>query len=150
MASFQFRLARALDWYRKQCQIEENRLRLCTERAAQAKAMIERHQTEVARRHRELIDSPTINAQELGAWGSFQRRANNVEAQLRQKSLKSDELVTRQRGVVQIAQRRLRLIEKLRERRFAEHRYEAERQLEELASESHLAAFARSLSDPSA
>ena len=58
MAPFYFRLAKVLDWYRKQSQIEEQKLRFCSERAAQAKTEIERHQRDVLARQMELIRSP--------------------------------------------------------------------------------------------
>jgi hypothetical protein len=146
MAPFRFRLARVLEWYRKQSQIEEERLRLCTEQAIQAIAAVERHQRDVLARQMELIQSPEPQTHELAALEPFRRRAKQHEAQLIRKCHSSTQEADLQRGVAQAAQRRLRLVEKLRDRRLSEHSYEADRELEELATETHLAGFARNLS----
>lgn len=148
MASFHFRLARVLEWYRKKCRLEESRLSIFIESAARAKTEIELHKEEVLRRRMEVIRSPGIEVFELAALDAFCRQAKRRELQLRQKSQASDQAVERQRKVVQIAQQRLRLVEKLRDRRFEEHRFQDERDLEQLASETWLAAFARDLNDP--
>lgn len=150
MLAFRFRLARVLEWYRKQSQIEGERLRLCAEYAAQARAELERHRKNVLDRQMELIRSPRPDARELAALEPFHRRAKQHEIQLKQQCRQSEQALERQRAIAQVAQRRLRLVENLRDRRLSEHQYEADRELEELASETHLAAFARALTAKSA
>jgi len=95
-----------------------------------------------------LIKSSDIQAFELAALGSFCRQAKKRETQLREHWQMKQKSLEDQRKVVLAAQRRLRLVEKLRDRRLEEHRYEEARELEELASESYLAGFARDLNDP--
>lgn len=143
MTQFHFRLARVLEWYRKQCQIEEERLRLCTERATQARTALERHQKSVLARQMEVLQSPQPQVRELAALVPFRNRAKQHEVQLRQKYQRCEQEADQQRAVALAAQRRLRLVEKLRDRRLSEHQYEADRELEELASEAHLAGLAR-------
>lgn len=147
MAPFRFRLARVLDWYGKQSRIEEQRLRVCVERSVQAKAEIESHQKDVLSRQMELIQSPRPQVGELAALGPYYRGATRQEARLREKCVKSEQEVDRQRDIALQSQRRQRLVEKLRERMLADHQYESERELEELASETHLAGLARTLND---
>jgi hypothetical protein len=145
MAPYRFRLARVLDWYRRQSQVEEERLRLCAERAAHSKAEIEGHERNVLALQMELIQSSRPKAHELASLEPFRRGAKQQEVRLRENCRKNEQELARQRGVAQAAQRRVKLVENLRDRRFSEYQYEADRELEELASESHLAGFARAL-----
>jgi hypothetical protein len=66
---------------------------------------------------------------------------------LREKCTKSQQELDRQRDIALLSQRRQRLVEKLRDRMLSEYQYEADRELEELASESHLAGLARTVND---
>ena len=147
MAPFRFRLARVLDWYGKQSQIEEQRLRICVERSVQAKAEIECHRKDVLSRQMELIQSPRPEVGELTALEPYYRGANRHEAKLRENCGKCEQELDRQREIARLSQRRLRLVEKLRDRVLSEYQYESDRELEELASETHLAGLARTLND---
>jgi hypothetical protein len=150
MAPFRFRLARVLDWYAKQSRIEEERLRVCAEQAARAKAEVESHQKDVLSRQMELIQSPRPQVSELAALGPYFRAANRREARLREQCTARERELDLQRDIARLAQRRQRLVEKLRDRMVSEYQYEADRELEELASETHLAGLARraGASDP--
>ena len=145
MPPFRFRLARVLDWYRRQLLLEEERLSVCVRLAAADAAAIEKHSRELLAREMEVIRSPDIRAFELVALAASRRRAREQEEHLRRKKRDSDQALSQQRAAAQAAQQRLRLIEKLYQRRLNEHSYEAARELEQLASESHLASFARGL-----
>ena len=150
MTAFRFRLARVLDWYRNQSQIEEERLRVSTDRAVQARMEFERHQNDVIARQMELIQSPQPRASELAALDPFRRKAQQMEVQLHQKCRNDEQAMDNQRRITLAAQRRVRLVEKLRDRRLSEYQYEADKELEQLASETHLAGVARTLNDKSA
>ena len=147
MDPFQFRLARVLDWYQERCRLEENRLRVVAELAARAESAIYLHRNEVRAHQTELFQLQYLHAFELTALGSFCRRARKREAQLIEHWEKSKSSVENQRKVVLAAQQRLQLLEKLHDRRLAEYRYQEARELEELASESYLAAFVRCLNE---
>ena len=124
MTQFRFRLARVLDWYKKQSDLETEHLRVCVERVAQTKGQIERHASDVLARQMELISSPEPGALELASLGPFRRQAKQHELQLLRTLQRCEQDLERQRGICQLAQRRLRLVEKLRERRLADHEYE--------------------------
>jgi hypothetical protein len=147
MARFQFRLARVLGWYQERCRLEENRLNLLAELAARAESEIELHRKEVRAHQTEVIRSQNIYAFELTALNSFCRQAKKREAELSERWENSRSSLENQRKVVLTAQRRVQLVEKLHDRRLAEHQYQEVRELEELASESYLAAFVRGLSE---
>jgi hypothetical protein len=93
----------------------------------------------------ELIRAPHIRGSELATLASFRDRAKRQEARLQRNFRQCEEALELQRKAVQAASLRLRLVEKLHDRRTEEHRCQASRELEELASESYLAAFARNL-----
>jgi flagellar export protein FliJ len=127
--------------------MEENRLATLAESSSRAGFELENHKKEVLARQMELIQSPNVRAFELAALGSFTSRAKKREVQLGEICQAANKSLESQRKVVQAAQQRLQLLEKLRDRRFEEYRYRENRELEELASESYLAAFARAIND---
>lgn len=145
MGPFRFRLAKVMDWYEKQSRLEAERLRMAAEQVVQTKVEIVNHQNQVRAHQMEVLSRPNPDARELALLPSFQRGAKRQEHRLQQKLRQNEEETERQRAVTQAAQRRLRLIEKLRERRLAEHQYEFGRELEDLASEAYLARYARGL-----
>ena len=147
MASFHFQLARVLDWYRTQCRLEEERLRLYAAAVARAQDERERHRRDSLALRLEVIRSSKIEASDLAALESFGHRARQLDLRLGQKCRETAQALEQQRGVALNAQRRLRLIEKLRDRRLSEYEYESARELEALASETFLASFARGLSE---
>ena len=143
--SFRFRLAKVLEWYEKQCETEREKLRQATEIARMAREAIDRHQREVLARRTEVIQAKHPDANELAALGPFLLRAKKIEAHLLRNAEAAEKEIVHQRAVVQQAEIRRQLVEKLRERKMAEHQYEADKALEELAAESHLAGFARAM-----
>jgi hypothetical protein len=147
MPPFRFRLGKVLEWYRKQSELEGQRLCVCAERSARAKAEIGSYRRDVLARRTEIIRSSSPQPLELAALGPFLHAAKQRELLLREKCQKAEMDLEKQRGVSLAAQRRLLLFEKLRDRQLTEHDYEASRELEELASESYLAGFARTLSN---
>ena len=147
MVPFRFQLERVLEWYRTQASLEEERLRLCANAAAHAVAEMEHHRRDSLARQMEVLRSAKIQASELAALGAFRRRAKQLDRELGEKCQKTGQALEQQRGVAMVAQRRLRLIEKLRDRRLAEHEYETARELEALASETFLAAYARGMTE---
>ncbi|HVY91989.1 MAG TPA: hypothetical protein VHA14_04535 [Bryobacteraceae bacterium] len=147
MGPFRFRLARVMDWYEKQSHLEAEKLRLCAEQVVRTQMEIEQHKKDVLTHQMELLAKPNPDPHELAALGPFQQGAKKKERLLVRKLKKSEEATEQQREISQAAQRRLRLIEKLRDRRLAEHTYVFDRELEEIASEAYLARYARALQD---
>jgi hypothetical protein len=142
---FRFRLGRVLDWYGKTSRIEESRLHLCAEQVARARTELESHRQQVVDHQNELIGSPALHASHLAALDSFRRGAKKRDNALAARLTESERGLARQRSVTQAAQTRFRLVEKLRERSFSEYVLESNRELEQLASETHLASIARAL-----
>jgi flagellar export protein FliJ len=150
MARFHDRLARVFEWYQERCRLEENRFGMLMESAARAQSEIEAHRKEVLAQQMELIQSPNPRASELAALGSFCRQAKKREARLREDWQLKVRSLESQRKIVLAARQRVQLVEKLRGRRLNEFRYQEARELEELASETYLASFARGLNENNA
>jgi flagellar export protein FliJ len=136
MSGFKFRLARVLDWYEEQCKAEENRLQSVMAALESIKRSIE----EVCRKRASAeagIHSGSVSPSDLTALASFQDHSRRHEARLSAESVKCGMAVELQRKAVQDARRKVRLMEKLRERRLAEHTYAVARELEQLAADAY-------------
>jgi hypothetical protein len=143
MRAFEFPLRRALAWRRTQLGLEEDKLRkfgaaLEELRLAAAKADLVRSRAEQTVR-----EATQIEASELWALGAYRRRLIAQKQTLVQRQRECEQQIAGQRHVVLEAQRRCRLLEKLEERRRAEWRVEMDRETENLAAESYLAAWNR-------
>jgi len=139
MRSFKFSLERVLDWYGNQFQLEQARL-------ATAMASLHAIQQNIARFHaeclsveRDIIGRRDIPGRDFPALGLYRLRARKLEHEFTRELQRREQAMRDQMQRVQEAQRRVRLIEKLRERRQAEHRYLEEKEIEALAAEAFLA-----------
>ena len=137
MATFQFRLQRVLEWYQTQCDVEENRLALCLAALNKVQESIARLQAESLSTERDVISGSSISGRDLASLGLYRLRARIQAAELEQERVRRSREVDAQMSVVQKAQRRLRLVEKLRDRRLSEHLYAEDRALETLAAEAY-------------
>jgi flagellar export protein FliJ len=139
MQRFQFRLDRVLEWRRKKCRIEEGRLAECLGLVRTAERKIAQLQAERAAIERELLERSAIPAVDFLNLGRYRLRADKEHTaaaeERRQRLLSAAE----QRARVQAARQRVKLLEKMRDRRFEEHTAAAGRELENLAAEAYLA-----------
>jgi len=138
MASFQFRLDRVLDWYRTQLQLEESRLAACLAALNLLQERIARLQAERLSVERDVISTVPILACDLASLGFYRLRAKKEAAEMDDARVRQERTLRDQQTAVQAAQRRVRLVEKLRDRRLSEHRWVEDRALENLAAEAYL------------
>lgn len=143
MAKFRFHLDRVLDWYRKEFQLEANRLALCVSQCQENEQRIDRLRADLLATERAVISQPTVNARELAALTPYRLRSKEEELNLIALSHKLEEALASQKDRYQAADRRVRLMEKLRERRLTEHQTAEALELENAASDSFLAGYAR-------
>lgn len=139
MSAFRFPLERVLGWRRAQLEIEEARYR---ERRA-ALAALERES--------EALEASGVEAQarvrgwhplsgaDLAALDGFRRGLRTRRQQIAVQRARCVSALEAQSKAMLEAQRRCRLLERLRERREAEWRAATDHALEELAGESYLA-----------
>jgi len=143
MRSFRFRLDRVLEWYRKKRRMEESRLAACLDLVRGVESRIALLAAERAAIERELLARAAIPAADFANLGRYRLRANKEELELqverRRRLTEADE----QRARVRRAQQRVKLVEKMRERRLEEYTAAAGRELENLAAEAFLARWSR-------
>jgi flagellar export protein FliJ len=142
MQTFRFRLARVLEWYTRQYELEERRLTALLAALADAKAAIAALLAERLSVERELLSRKSIPASDFAALGLYRLGARKRESELNGVRERCQADVEAQRLKLRAAERRVRLVEKLRERRLAEYTYEESRELEELASDAYFAKWA--------
>jgi flagellar export protein FliJ len=142
MQTFRFRLAKVLEWYTRQYELEERRLTACLTALADAKAAIASMLAERLSVEGEMLARKSIPANDLAALGLYRLGAKKRELELHGVRERCQADVEAQRLKLRDAERRLRLVEKLRERRVAEYTYAETRELEELASDAYFAKWA--------
>jgi flagellar biosynthesis chaperone FliJ len=142
MQTFRFRLDRVLEWYRYQYELEERRLTVCLAALADSQKAIALLQAERLSVERDVVSRTAIPSRDFVALGLYRLRAKQRELELNAARDRCQGAVDGQRAKLRAAQRRLRLLEKLRERRVAEYVYAEARELEELASDAFFCKWA--------
>jgi flagellar export protein FliJ len=138
MQRFQFRLERVLDWQVKVCHLEEEKLRQWRQAVAETENRLERLKADSLATEKESLRQQAIPAEDLKALARYRSSVIHSERQLRSLREKQLEATEQQLDQLSRARQRLRIIEKLRERAFSEHRVAVDREVEALALESHL------------
>jgi flagellar export protein FliJ len=139
MRSFQFSLERVLSWRRTELRSEEARLApLVAERGR-----LEAAYADIVRAHahaqEDLLASGPVNGAELEALAHYRIHLEKQKIAVAQKAQQCREGIGAQQVRIVEAQRRARLLEKLRERRLEEWRNIADREMENFAGEAFLA-----------
>lgn len=139
MQRFEFPLEKVRSWRQSELQAEEARLaplvaeqvRLeeCRRQIADARATADR----------ELLAAATVEGFDLEALARYRVGLENRRAGIERELAGCRDAMARQRARIMEAHRRLRLLEKLRERRFGEWQTAWERELNAFASEGYLA-----------
>jgi hypothetical protein len=143
--AFRFRLSRVLEWYGHQFQMEAGRLRQSAERSANAHAELARHRQSRLANETQLLRLESLGGNDLRARELYRKRSLLQESHLIRVCHDADRDLETQRAATLAAQRKVRLVEKLRDRKRDEFNYLASRDLEEVAADSWLAGFARNL-----
>jgi len=142
MQTFRFRLEKVLEWYTRQYEQEERRLTVCLASLADARKAIASLQAERLSIESDMLSRTAIPAGDFVALGLYRLGARKRELELNSVRERCQAEVAAQRIKLQAAERRVRLLQKLRERREAEHTYAESRELEELAADSFFAKWA--------
>jgi len=143
MQRFQFSPERTLAVRRLQREQERAALLKChAERAAIAR------QEQAIRAERQSVEeaiarSLTIDASQVGTLAGWQARVRAALTHIAGMIRQADERIAQQQARLQEAERRVKLLERLRERRLAAWQTEADREREALAAEAYLARLIR-------
>lgn len=143
MNAFRFPLERALEWRRRQLEIEENRFK----QQAAALANLDRARADLEstaiRAELQVRGWAPLLGQDLTALAGFRADVKTKEEALAGRRAECQRQLEAQQRLMLEARRRYRLLEKLRERRWQEWRAAADREIEQFAAENYLAGLVR-------
>jgi len=143
MQPYQFPLGRVLAWRRTQLDLEESKLRQMAAAIEELRLAAVRLNLAKGRAEQAVSQAPVVAAGDLWALAAYRQRLMAELQTLAARKKTAEQRRAEQRAKVVEAQRQCRLLEKLDERRRAEWRRAADRELESLADESFLAAWNR-------
>jgi hypothetical protein len=143
MRRFKFRLETVLGWRRLHLELEETKLQRLFEELRQLDLAEDRLDAEKAEADRAVLYSASVEAQDLAALDRHRLHVAREKERLRKERADCRRRITAQQQQVVKAERDVRLLEKLRERRLAEWQTAADREQEALASELFLARWHR-------
>jgi hypothetical protein len=139
MNTFRFSLERVLDWRRVQLEIEESNYR----KQLAGLAEMDRQREELRASGRAAEEQvrvwERVAGRELQGLGGFRTRVQTLERGMHTARVAACRRLAAQQNLMLEASRRVRLLERLKERRLAEWRAGFEKELEENAAESYLA-----------
>jgi len=143
MKAFLFPLEKALDWRRIQLELEEARYK----QQVAALAGLDRRRAEIEasgiRAEIQVREWRPIEASDLTALGSFRLYVKSQESEIARLRFEAAQKLAEQQKLMLEARRRFRLLERLKQRRFAEWTASGNREVEDIAAENYLARWGR-------
>jgi flagellar export protein FliJ len=142
--SFHFPLQRVLDWRTLQMRTEEERLAAFQHSLA---VLIHRENALVAAELKtqvSLLKLPLISGPDLQSLAAFQARMKTERVALKAKRVQCEAQIAEQRKRLLKARRDLRVLEKLKERRWKSWTYLTQREIESTAAEAYISRWIRS------
>jgi flagellar export protein FliJ len=139
MKAFEFRLQRILDFRLQQAEVERAGLQKLLAQLRQLDDEAHNLQNQILDARQDAERRPSLTGGDFLALAQFEgfvvRRTTFIDSQRQQ----LQPLIERQRAVTIEAERNVKLIERLRERKLREWAAARDKELDELAADSHLA-----------
>jgi flagellar export protein FliJ len=138
LKSFRFPLQKILEWWRTQLELAESRMKRLNaelQRIDTASAELATTREDAVRR---VLQKDSATGEELAALGSYLIHAKKEDLSLRLRREELEQRIAGQHRNLLKARRNLRLLERYRDRRFAEWRTRLNRELESFAAEAYL------------
>jgi flagellar export protein FliJ len=143
MKTFRFPLEKVLDWRQLQMRAEEEKLaalqQLLEVLTRRAKALTSAELNSKL----SVLNAPSVQGSDLHALTAFQVQVKKERAALAVETLQCERRVLLQRARLLKAQKDLRVLEKLRERRMADWTYSYNREVENAAADAHISKLVR-------
>jgi hypothetical protein len=143
MQPFRFRLDRVLQWRRNKRQLEEARLASCLALAQASEREMERLRAERDSIDRGMLRRDAIPASDFLDLSRYRIRAQKEEMELAEERRQRLLMAAEQRVRVLQAQRGVKLLEKMKERRLQEHTALAWQEVEEAAAAAFLSRWSQ-------
>ena len=148
MKAFEFRLERIADYRRQQAELAKNELQKLNsllDRLAQERRNVEQRAAEARTKTLGRMDLTGRDLSALSAYGEHMAR---IVQEIERKKAEVAKQIDKQRSVVMEAERNVKLLDRLRDRKFQEWRAESDRELDAIAADSHLARLAAARNMP--
>ena len=139
MTSFRFPLQKILDWRRTQLDVEEVQYRQQAAAMAALDSASAQLQASGMAAERQVRNWKPVAGSELEALGSYRLHVQMKQTELAVPRAECRKELARRYDAMLEARRRLRLLERLRERRLSEWKLARDREIDEVAAESYLA-----------
>lgn len=136
---FRFRLERVLEWQRKNLEREKRVTADCHRLVAEALEAIARLHADHLIIEREWLEKKAISGADAASLGRYRLGVQKAERTLLAERERRQGELQKQTAKMLEVQRKLRVLENLRSRKAGEFHYLANRELEQTATESHLA-----------
>jgi flagellar export protein FliJ len=143
MTSFRFRLEKVLQWRRKQLEVEEAKYQQRVREAAELEAERSRIEAAGIGAEAQVRAWSPLTGNDLASLANYRKYVVAQEQQIAVRHAEARKRSEAQRETMLEARRHCQLLERLRERRMAEWQAAADKELEEIAAESHLARISR-------
>jgi DNA repair exonuclease SbcCD ATPase subunit len=145
MKSFHFRLERVLDWRRME--MEQAEMAFKQQSAALAELDRQRAETDAAdlRAQLEVRAWRPVWGGDLAALGAFRAESQKRQQKMQVRRAECEKQLAARWQAMMEARRRLRLLERLKERRLSEWRAACDSELEQQAAEAYMAKISRQL-----
>jgi flagellar export protein FliJ len=135
--AFGFRLDQARRWRTTQAEIEKSRFSVAAHAVRQIHCEIDRHHADLSQGSAQLAEGYPAGAS-FELWGAFTERSSRRIKELGLKAAEAEKALAAQREVMVEADRKLRLLENLKQKAQVEWRAEFNRELEAFAGEGYL------------
>jgi len=139
MKAFAFPLQRILEYRRQQAGLEQTRLETLLRQVRQIDEEIASLAGQKTQLREDIRSGNLAAGYELGAASRFEAFLSRQAMELGKRKAEAQVSAENQRRVAVESQRKVKLLERLRDRRMTEWTSACDRELEEIAAESHLA-----------
>jgi flagellar export protein FliJ len=142
MKAFEFRLERIAEYRRQEAELSRNQLQILLAEANRLEVERGRIQTELDQARLDLIGRADLSGEDLSALAHYQSHVARLLRDLDRKRIDVNNRISKQRSVVLEADRKVKLLDRLKDRKFQEWRAASDREIDELAADSHMAKLA--------
>jgi flagellar export protein FliJ len=143
MTAFHFRLEKVLQWRRNQSELEEARYQQRIRETAELEAARSRMEAAGIGAETQVRAWSPVTGSDLAALANYRKYVAAQGQQIALRYAEARQRAEAQQKAMLEARRRCQLLERLRERRLAEWQAAADKELEQIAAESHLARLGR-------
>jgi flagellar export protein FliJ len=143
MTPFRFRLEKVLQLRRRQLELEEAKYQQRIREAAELDAERSRMEAAGIGAETQVRAWSPVTGSDLAALANYRKYIAVQEQQIAVRQAEARKQAEEQQKAMLEARRRCQLLERLKERRLAEWQVAADKELEQLAAESHLARLSR-------